>query len=87
MSTDNTISLYKLKNKVNKNSLEHFTYSIQQSDSFRLVNHSNPQYVDPIFSIQMLSENTKSFDDANIILISAAGATGKTSLRFRNSCF
>lgn len=80
MSTDNTISLYKLKNKVNKNSLEHFTYSIQQSDSFRLVNHSNPQYVDPIFSIQMLSENTKSFDDASIILISAAGATGKTSL-------
>lgn len=33
MSTDNTISLYKLKNKVNKNSLEHFSYSIQQSDS------------------------------------------------------
>lgn len=77
---DNTISLYKLRNKINAHSLEKFDYLINQTKSFKLVNSSNPQYVEPIFSLQQSSINQVSFDDATIILISAAGATGKTSL-------
>lgn len=77
---DNTISLYRLKNKINARSLDKFNYLINQTDSFKLINCSNPKYVEPIFSLQTSSGGEASFDNATIILISAAGATGKTSL-------
>ena len=77
---DNTISLYKLRNKINACLLDKFNYVINQTESFKLANSSNPKYVEPIFSIQQSSMDQTSFEDATIILISAAGATGKTSL-------
>ena len=77
--SDNTISLYKLKNKIRENQLSRFPYDIEGNKSFKLIKESNPKYIDPIFSLQMSSlEN--SLDKATIILISAAGATGKTCL-------
>lgn len=77
---DNTISLYKLRNKIGSLKLDAFDYSINQTSSLRLIDNSNPKYVEPIFSLQASSTEEASFDEATIILISAAGATGKTSL-------
>ncbi|BCD55447.1 hypothetical protein [Alistipes indistinctus] len=75
---DNTISLFKLKSKLNAFTLDKFTYSIAQNSSLKIINNRNPKYVEPIFSRQSLEET--SFDNATIVLISAAGATGKTCL-------
>ena len=77
---DNTISLYKLKNKLNDLKLDRFTYSLVDNSTLKLIDTSDPKYVDPIFSVQSSSISGSSFDDATIILISAAGATGKTAL-------
>lgn len=52
---DNTISLYKLRNKINACLLDKFNYVINQTESFKLANSSNPKYVEPIFSIQQSS--------------------------------
>ncbi len=75
---DNTISLFKLKNKLNTFILDKFTYSIAQNSSLKIIDTLNPKYVEPIFSQQDI-EGT-SFENATIVLISAAGATGKTCL-------
>ncbi len=42
--TDNTISLYKLRNKINACLLDKFNYVINQTESFKLANSSNPKY-------------------------------------------
>ncbi|MDD4821585.1 MAG: hypothetical protein PHI48_03395 [Bacteroidales bacterium] len=78
--SDNTISLYKLRSKISKNGLDPFNYQIDQIESLKLTKKTNPKYVEPIFSLQASSIEGGSFDNATIILISAAGATGKTSL-------
>ena len=77
---DNTISLFKLRNKLDAFKLDRFTYSLTDNNSLKLIKTPDPKYVDPIFSIQSSSIEGSSFDDATIILISAAGATGKTAL-------
>jgi len=77
---DNTISLYKLRNKIDSQELDDFDYSINQTCSFKLIDNSNPKYVEPIFSLQASTTEEASFNEATVILISAAGATGKTSL-------
>lgn len=75
---DNTISLFKLKNKLNTYTIDKFTYPIVQDSSLKIMDTLDPKYVEPIFSLQ--STNSTSFDNATIVLISAAGATGKTCL-------
>ena len=77
---DNTISLFKLRNKLDAFKLDRFTYSLTDNNSLKLIETPDPKYVDPIFSIQSSSIEGSSFNDATIILISAAGATGKTAL-------
>lgn len=77
---DNTISLFKLKSKLNAFILEKFAYPIARNSSLRLIDTSNPKYVEPIFSQPESSIEETSFDNATIVLISAAGATGKTCL-------
>lgn len=77
---DNTISLYKLKSKLNEFKLDRFSHSINQNDSVTIVNEQNPKYVEPIFSLQQSGLESGSLENATIILISAAGATGKTCL-------
>ena len=49
---DNTISLYKLKSKLDEFKLDRFSHSINQNDSVTIVNEQNPKYVEPIFSLQ-----------------------------------
>lgn len=48
---DNTISLYKPRNKIGSLKLDAFDYSINQTSSLRLIDNSNPKYVEPIFSL------------------------------------
>lgn len=60
--------------------LDDFSYSISQNKSLKVIHSQNPQYVEPIFSLQDAGSNGSALQDATIILISAAGATGKTCL-------
>lgn len=76
---DNTFSLHKLKGIINRQTLNRFEYSTAEKPSFRTVRSSQPEYVEPCFSKLQTCLDTK-LEDANIIVISAAGATGKTAL-------
>lgn len=77
---DNTISLFRLKSILSAFELDRFTYPIKENSSLKLVNTQNPRYVEPIFSLQESNIEGSSLDNATVILISAAGATGKTCL-------
>ncbi len=83
---DNTISLFKLKSKLNAFTIDKFAYSIAQNNSLKLIATPNPKYVEPIFSLQESNIEGTSFDNATIVLISAAGATGKTCLTENLAC-
>ncbi len=76
---DVTKSFYALQTKIKKESFKSFDYRLKVDGSLKVIRETNPLYVKPIFSIQSVSE-AATFDSATIILISAAGATGKTTL-------
>lgn len=46
---DNTISLFKLRNKLDAFKLDRFTYSLTDNNSLKLIETPDPKYVDPIF--------------------------------------
>lgn len=48
---DNTISLFKLRNKLDAFKLDRFTYSLTDNNSLKLIKTPDPKYVDPIFSM------------------------------------
>lgn len=63
-----------------------FEYKFKSiSNEFWLCKEDNETYVDPEFSVITEMSNSD-LDDAQVILISAAGATGKTELTKRISC-
>lgn len=76
---DVTKSYYALQQKINKDRIRGFDFNLKIEGGLNVISESNPKYVSPIFSIQSVSENT-TFETATIVLISAAGATGKTTL-------
>ena len=76
---DVTKSYYALQQKINKDRIRGFDFNLKIEGGLNVISESNPKYVSPIFSIQSVSENT-TFETATIVLISAAGATGKTAL-------
>lgn len=77
--TDITKSYFALKQKISAGNLKDFDYTLKTNESLKVIKESNRLYVQPIFSIQHLL-NERTFDESTVILISAAGATGKTAL-------
>lgn len=82
MAKDNTKGFQTLVNDIKAGGITPFGYSIHDaSGSLSIVNQRNDKYVQPIFStIEQFGGNDSSFEEARIILISAVGATGKTTL-------
>ncbi|GET31479.1 hypothetical protein PbJCM13498_03420 [Prolixibacter bellariivorans] len=76
---DKLVSLFKLEQIVKKN-LESFDKSslVKEIPSFKLCENINPQYVKPDFT--ELMGRIKEGNNPKVILISAAGATGKSEL-------
>ena len=57
-----------------------FKYELKEvSDDFRLVDNENPRFVHPFFSL-VEEYSTSQLEDAQIILVEAIGAAGKTEL-------
>ncbi len=82
MGIDNTKGFQTLVKDIKAEGLKPFAYSIHDdSGSLLVVSRHNEKYVQPLFStIEQFGGNDSSFADARIILISAVGATGKTTL-------
>lgn len=81
---DVTRSFYALQKKIKTEDFKSFDFNLKVEGALNVIRESNPQYVKPIFSIQSLSEDT-TFETATVVLISAAGATGKTTLTHQMS--
>ena len=86
MPKDNTKGFTILVNEIAKDATKPFAYQINDdSKSLRLETEHNKRYVQPVFSTvdQFGTTNT---EEAQIILISAVGATGKSTLASELSC-
>ena len=83
MSSDITLGLKTFEGKLNRNGQKGFEYKFKiESDSFMVHHDKNTKYIAPIFSIQHSNVNKEEdcIEDAQIVLVSAAGATGKSEL-------
>lgn len=81
MIKDNTIGFATLLKNVSGNGLTAFNYPINDdSGSLRIETAGFKNYVQPVFSIVSHFGEEHSFDEARVILVSAVGATGKTTL-------
>lgn len=82
MAKDNTKGFQTLVNDIREGGITPFSYSIHDdTGSLSVVSQHNSKYVQPLFStIEQFGDNDSSFEDARVILISAVGATGKTTL-------
>lgn len=86
MAKDNTKGFATLVNEITKEATKPFAYYINDdSKSLRLETEHNKRYVQPVFSI-IAQFGTNKTEDAQIILISAVGATGKSTLASELSC-
>lgn len=74
-SINSTVSLTKIKERLKFG----VRPTIKNNDSFAYINSRNC-YIEPNFSQQMTSEGITKLEDAQVIAISAPGATGKTAL-------
>lgn len=78
------ISLYNLESYLNKT--RPFTYTLRDaSEEFRLTLEASKTYVEPEFSFVREMSNCYDLSEAQIIMIVAVGATGKTELTKRLS--
>lgn len=76
------ISLYNLESYLNKT--RPFTYTLRDaSEEFRLTLEASKTYVEPEFSFVREMSNCYDLSEAQIIMIVAVGATGKTELTKR----
>lgn len=81
MNKDNTLGFATLVKNITSHELHPFQYLINDdSGSLRIEANSFKNYVQPVFSIVSHFGEEHSFDEARIILVSAVGATGKTTL-------
>lgn len=81
MNKDNTLGFTTLVNNITSNELHPFLYPINDdTGSLRIETNSFKNYVQPVFSIVSHFGEDHPFDQARIILVSAVGATGKTTL-------
>lgn len=88
MSKDNTKGYQTIVNEIKGQGLQPFDYPIHdENKGLYIVQNHNPKYVQPLFStIEQFGRGESSFEEAHIILISAVGATGKTTLAKELSC-
>ena len=79
---DNTLGLITLENLLNKDELRPFTFKFKvRSESFRAYTERNNKFISPILSIQSPTNGKDvNLKESQILLISAAGATGKSEL-------
>ena len=81
MNKDNTLGFATLVKSITKQNLNAFQYPINDdSGSLRIECSTFKNYVQPVFSIVSHYGEEHSFDEARIILVSAVGATGKSTL-------
>lgn len=90
MIKDNTVGFTTLVNNINQG-LKAFQYPINDdTKSLRVENAEFKNYVQPVFSSVSHFSEEHTFEEARVILISAVGATGKTTLArelsFRLKC-
>ena len=75
-----TISLQKLTKRLgDEQGMPQVDINIKPNDSFNICKEKNEKYIKPLLTNQLLPAGTD-FDDAQIILISAPGATGKSAM-------
>lgn len=89
MSKDNTKGFATLVKEISQFATKAFSYQINDtSKSLRIETEHNKRYVQPLFStIESFGGDSGSdANDAQIILISAVGATGKSTLAHELSC-
>lgn len=78
---DNTWGFQTILGNIKKVATEPFNYHIKgETDSFRVEHEHNAKYVQPVLLSLNLFGEESSFEEAKIILISAVGATGKSTL-------
>lgn len=82
MCKDNTKGFQTIINEIKESGVQPFKYSIHdESGSIKVNDAPNPRYVQPLFStIEQFGEEESCFEEARVILISAVGATGKSTL-------
>lgn len=82
MTNDNTIGFHSLVENIKKLAITPFRHDIHDdSGSLSMETVHNPMYVQPLFSIiNQFGDDGSQKGDAQIILISAVGATGKSAL-------
>lgn len=82
MTKDNTIGFQSLVNEIAKYAVKPFSYPISDTTgSLTVVSEHYEGYVQPLFStIEQFGGLDADFDEARIVLISAVGATGKSTL-------
>lgn len=78
-NNDSTIGLETLEKKIGRNSFCPFEYKLDESDNITLHKTKREEFVTPVFSVSN-TLNCKHWEDANIILIEAVGASGKSWL-------
>lgn len=79
MEKNNTISLYKIKRRLGFDTEDsHPHIHIKESEYFYYAQMDVSKYIDPIMKQIETVEGFTPFHEANVILISAPGATGKT---------
>lgn len=88
MSKDNTKGYTTLVNDIAKLATKPFEYQINDdSKSLRIETEHFKRYVQPLFSmVEQFGCTDARFEDAQIVLISAVGATGKSTLARELSC-
>ena len=78
---ENSTSVYQLEQVLNKNVLTPFNHKLAVEKSFYSPSELDFDYINPPLSIRYkTNENTEGFENVDIVLISATGATGKSAL-------
>lgn len=76
---DCTIGLETLEKKIGRDSFSPFEYELGENDDITLHKTRREEFVTPVFSVSN-TLNCEHWEDANIILIEAVGASGKSWL-------
>ena len=75
-----TYGVKTILDRIRKDGYIPFKYELREkADDFRLEKSENPRFVQPFFSL-VQDYSTSELEDAQIILIEAIGAAGKTEL-------
>lgn len=78
---EKSTSVYQLEQVLNKNVLTPFNHKLAVENSFYSPTELGFDYINPPLSIRYkTNENTEGFENVDIVLISATGATGKSAL-------